>query len=141
LEIVAIIVAAGAGTFACGAAKRTPLAKRVHQQPVVHVCGGWYGVDVGDEATRRLRLADREHSPWFQSAEHDGAFTHAAGLREDVVREAVTGMRKRRVAHRICRFGRRHADELGRDNDPYETSRTSSLCASVSRIGVDAPES
>ena len=64
----------------------------VHEEAVVDVDEGMDGVDVGDQAARGLRLADRDDVLGFQSTEDRGRVVtyRLPGLGEDVVRIAVT---------------------------------------------------
>ncbi len=83
------------------------------------------GVDVGDEAERRLRPAGRDHLPDRQTAQRVRALRMAqrvGRLREDVVRVGVAGMHERSVARlvEVLQPGSRrvHARRLRADADP-----------------------
>ena len=100
--------------------RRAATEAAVHEVAVVRVRQRRDRVEVRHEPERRLRLADAEHAARLQTAEQDAGLVayRPAGLREDVVREAVARMGQRRVAARLRGFRRVEPGLLHGHTDP-----------------------
>ena len=80
-----------------GTAARAGRDPAVHEEAVVDVHERMHGVDVGDQAERRLRFAGARSTSSASARAgpcRGGSPERLPGLREDVVREAVAGVRR-----------------------------------------------